>query len=211
MSNRVALSAQESTLTAEVTANGEVRPHPDVVRTLRVCHHPGLLALPDAQVTGHKRSRSTRTNTTPSINTRPTITTSPTSARLASRVPECLQQNLKIAEENILEAKDANPAQFVDTSIVEKINASGFIKTLWERIIRSPLLRSRNRRESATSTLGNLRQRPLTSAPAGKLSSDAAHLFGTVSAPVRHFPLHIGPRIGPQMSQNRRDSGHLTT
>jgi hypothetical protein len=113
--------------------------HPDVVERYVGATIQGSWRFQTHKQLAIKAMRSTRANTTPSIDTRPTITTSPTSARLASRVPECLQQNLKIAEENILETKDANPAQFVDTSIVEKINASGFIKTLWERIVRSPL------------------------------------------------------------------------
>jgi NitT/TauT family transport system substrate-binding protein len=44
---------------------------------------------------------------------------------------EGIQQNLEIAAENIPEAKDAKPAQFVDLSTVEKIKASGLIRTLW--------------------------------------------------------------------------------
>jgi NitT/TauT family transport system substrate-binding protein len=44
---------------------------------------------------------------------------------------EGIQQNLEIAFENIPEARDATPAQFVDTTIVEKIKASGLIKSLW--------------------------------------------------------------------------------
>jgi NitT/TauT family transport system substrate-binding protein len=44
---------------------------------------------------------------------------------------EGIQQNLDMAAENIPEAKNATPAQFVDTSIVEKIKASGLIRSLW--------------------------------------------------------------------------------
>jgi NitT/TauT family transport system substrate-binding protein len=44
---------------------------------------------------------------------------------------EGIQQNLEIAFENIPEARDATPAQFVDTTVVEKIKASGLIKSLW--------------------------------------------------------------------------------
>jgi NitT/TauT family transport system substrate-binding protein len=44
---------------------------------------------------------------------------------------EGLQQNLDIAAENIPEARSATPAQFIDTSIVEKIKASGLQRTLW--------------------------------------------------------------------------------
>jgi NitT/TauT family transport system substrate-binding protein len=44
---------------------------------------------------------------------------------------EGLQQNLEIAAENIPEARSANPAQFVDMTTVEKIKASGLIRTLW--------------------------------------------------------------------------------
>lgn len=42
-----------------------------------------------------------------------------------------IQQNLDIAAENIPEAKNAKPEQFVDTSIIQKIKASGFIDQLW--------------------------------------------------------------------------------
>ncbi len=45
--------------------------------------------------------------------------------------PEGIQQNLEMAVENIPEAKDATPAQFVDTSVVEKIKASGLLRSLW--------------------------------------------------------------------------------
>jgi NitT/TauT family transport system substrate-binding protein len=44
---------------------------------------------------------------------------------------EGIQQNLEVAAENIPQAKSATPAQFVDTTIVEKIKASGLIRQLW--------------------------------------------------------------------------------
>jgi hypothetical protein len=44
---------------------------------------------------------------------------------------EGLQQNIDVATENIPEAKTAKPEQFIDTSVVERIKASGLIKTLW--------------------------------------------------------------------------------
>jgi NitT/TauT family transport system substrate-binding protein len=44
---------------------------------------------------------------------------------------EGIQQNLDIAVENIPEAKNAKPAQFVDMSVVEKIKASGLLRSLW--------------------------------------------------------------------------------
>jgi hypothetical protein len=54
--------------------------------------------------------------------------------------------------------------------------------------------------EPATSTLGNLSGCPLASGQEGILSSTAERVFGTVSAPVRRFPFHVGPRIGPRMA-----------
>jgi NitT/TauT family transport system substrate-binding protein len=44
---------------------------------------------------------------------------------------EGIQQNLDVAAENVPQAKTATPAQFVDTTIVEKIKASGFLRQLW--------------------------------------------------------------------------------
>jgi NitT/TauT family transport system substrate-binding protein len=42
-----------------------------------------------------------------------------------------IQQNLDVAAENLPQAKTASPAQFVDTTIVEKIKASGLLRQLW--------------------------------------------------------------------------------
>jgi NitT/TauT family transport system substrate-binding protein len=42
-----------------------------------------------------------------------------------------LQGNIDVAAENIPEAKSATPAQFMDTSVVEKLKASGLLRTLW--------------------------------------------------------------------------------
>jgi ABC-type nitrate/sulfonate/bicarbonate transport system substrate-binding protein len=44
---------------------------------------------------------------------------------------EGIQQNIDVAAENIPEAKTAKPEQFIDTSVVEKLKASGLIRTLW--------------------------------------------------------------------------------
>jgi len=44
---------------------------------------------------------------------------------------EGIQQNLDVAAENIPEAKNAKPDQFVDMSFVQKIKASGLIDQLW--------------------------------------------------------------------------------
>ena len=44
---------------------------------------------------------------------------------------EGIQQNLDVAAENVPQAKTSAPAQFVDTTIVEKIKASGFLRQLW--------------------------------------------------------------------------------
>jgi ABC-type nitrate/sulfonate/bicarbonate transport system substrate-binding protein len=45
--------------------------------------------------------------------------------------PEGIQQSLNIAAENNPAAKNANPAQFVDTTVLDKIKASGYLRTLW--------------------------------------------------------------------------------
>ncbi|HYY89928.1 MAG TPA: ABC transporter substrate-binding protein [Chloroflexota bacterium] len=42
-----------------------------------------------------------------------------------------IQQALDIAADNIPEAKSAKPEQFIDTSVVDKIKASGLLKELW--------------------------------------------------------------------------------
>jgi ABC-type nitrate/sulfonate/bicarbonate transport system substrate-binding protein len=42
-----------------------------------------------------------------------------------------IQQALDIAAEDIPEARNAKPEQFVDTSVLEKIKASGLLKELW--------------------------------------------------------------------------------
>jgi NitT/TauT family transport system substrate-binding protein len=42
-----------------------------------------------------------------------------------------IQQSLDVAAENIPEAKNAKPEQFIDTSILEKVKASGLLKELW--------------------------------------------------------------------------------
>jgi ABC-type nitrate/sulfonate/bicarbonate transport system substrate-binding protein len=44
---------------------------------------------------------------------------------------EGIQQSLNIAAENNPAAKNANPAQFVDTTVLDKIKASGYLRTLW--------------------------------------------------------------------------------
>ena len=44
---------------------------------------------------------------------------------------EGIQQNLDVAAETVPQAKTATPAQFVDTTIVEQIKASGLIRQLW--------------------------------------------------------------------------------
>jgi hypothetical protein len=44
---------------------------------------------------------------------------------------EGIQQNLDVAADTVPQAKTATPAQFVDTTIVEKIKASGFLRQLW--------------------------------------------------------------------------------
>jgi ABC-type nitrate/sulfonate/bicarbonate transport system substrate-binding protein len=44
---------------------------------------------------------------------------------------EGIQQNLDVAADTAPQAKTATPAQFVDTTIVEKIKASGFLRQLW--------------------------------------------------------------------------------
>ena len=43
-----------------------------------------------------------------------------------------IQQNLDIAADNIPEAKTAKPEQFIDTTVLQKIKASGFIDQLWK-------------------------------------------------------------------------------
>jgi NitT/TauT family transport system substrate-binding protein len=45
--------------------------------------------------------------------------------------PEGIQESLNIAAENIPEAKTANPSQFVDTTALDKIKASGYLRSLW--------------------------------------------------------------------------------
>jgi len=44
---------------------------------------------------------------------------------------EGIQKSLEIAADNIPEAKTATPAQFVDTTVLDKIKASGFLRDLW--------------------------------------------------------------------------------
>jgi NitT/TauT family transport system substrate-binding protein len=44
---------------------------------------------------------------------------------------DALQTSIDLAAADIPEAKSAKPAQFVDTSILDKIKASGFLRTLW--------------------------------------------------------------------------------
>ena len=44
---------------------------------------------------------------------------------------EGIQQTLNIAADTIPQASNATPSQFVDTSIVEKIKASGLLRELW--------------------------------------------------------------------------------
>ncbi len=46
---------------------------------------------------------------------------------------EGVQQNLDVAAENIPEAKNAKPDQFVDFTFVKKIKASGYIDQLWKK------------------------------------------------------------------------------
>ena len=45
--------------------------------------------------------------------------------------PEGIQQSLDIAADSIPEAKSATPSQFVDTTVLQKIKASGFLRTVW--------------------------------------------------------------------------------
>jgi ABC-type nitrate/sulfonate/bicarbonate transport system substrate-binding protein len=42
-----------------------------------------------------------------------------------------IQQALDIAAENIPEAKSAKPEQFIDTTFIDKIKATGLLKELW--------------------------------------------------------------------------------
>jgi NitT/TauT family transport system substrate-binding protein len=44
---------------------------------------------------------------------------------------EGLQQSLDIAADSIPEARSATPAQFIDTSVLDKIKASGYLRSLW--------------------------------------------------------------------------------
>jgi hypothetical protein len=114
-----------------MTANGQVRPHPDVVERYVCTTIRGSWCLQTYKQLGIRaiekysdKHDAEHLNETYDYN-------KPYFRKTGFPSPEGLQQNLKIAEENTLEAKDAKPAQFVDTSIVEKIKASGFIKNLW--------------------------------------------------------------------------------
>jgi ABC-type nitrate/sulfonate/bicarbonate transport system substrate-binding protein len=42
-----------------------------------------------------------------------------------------IQESLDIAAENIPEAKDGKPEQFIDTTVLDKLKASGLLKELW--------------------------------------------------------------------------------
>lgn len=44
---------------------------------------------------------------------------------------EGIQASLDLAAENIPEAKNAKPSQFVDTAVLDKVTGSGFLRSLW--------------------------------------------------------------------------------
>jgi NitT/TauT family transport system substrate-binding protein len=52
-------------------------------------------------------------------------------SKTATPSAEGIQQSLDIAADNIPEARSATPSQFVDTTVLDKVKASGFLRTVW--------------------------------------------------------------------------------
>jgi NitT/TauT family transport system substrate-binding protein len=127
----VAKTGVKSQTAAVVTTRKYLREHPDVVERYVRAAIQGSHAFQTDKALGEK-AIETFTDTHDQDQLEETYTYFKDQfSKTGFPSMEGIQQNLEVAADTVPQAKTATPAQFVDTTIVEKIKASGLIRQLW--------------------------------------------------------------------------------
>jgi ABC-type nitrate/sulfonate/bicarbonate transport system substrate-binding protein len=129
----VATTGVKSQTAAIATTRKWLREHPDLVeRYVRAAIKGSYYAQTDKALTQRAIEKYTETHDQAQLDETFNYYKDQFSKTGFPSLPG-LQQNLTMAAENLAQAKDARPEQFVDTSVVQKIQASGLLRQLSRR------------------------------------------------------------------------------